>query len=301
MHSSQNEQDNRRYAVAAAVPMLSRPTSQEAYDFLRAAIEISERWKIPVLLRATTRVCHVYTLVRARPERDTPSASLVRFERPRDGSRPCPLRARRSAPEAFGNFGLERGLLPHRVVRAAIPWHHHSGISFMHAAKPGRRQRAQTRLLRIHCPFAPSPDLPQASNIGVVIEEGDPYLVEAIRRGHPRQRQGGNVSLRRIGRQPGAAHPSADTSPNRAAAGKPPQLCDACPYRIVFEALRRQELASWRDIGCYTLGSLKPFEAMTRASAWERSLGVGLGLRHVLPPDQACRVVSIIGDSTFHS
>src|SRR5512139_3632684 len=29
------------------------------------------------------------------------------------------------------------------------------------------------------------------------------------------------------------------------------------------------------------------------------SLGVGLGMRHVLPPDQARRVVSIIGDSTF--
>src|ERR1039457_4933100 len=54
--SSQNEQDNRRYAVAAAVPMLEPSDSQEAYDFTLAAIEISERWKIPVLLRVTTRI-----------------------------------------------------------------------------------------------------------------------------------------------------------------------------------------------------------------------------------------------------
>src|SRR5512146_3301144 len=66
MASSQNEQDNRRYAVAAGVPMLEPSDSQEAYDFMLAAIEISERWKIPVLLRVTTRVCHTQAPVRPR-------------------------------------------------------------------------------------------------------------------------------------------------------------------------------------------------------------------------------------------
>src|SRR5512141_1972269 len=51
MHSSQNEQDNRRYAVAAGLPMLEPSDSQEAYDFFFAAVEISERWKLPVLYR----------------------------------------------------------------------------------------------------------------------------------------------------------------------------------------------------------------------------------------------------------
>src|ERR1700693_5542501 len=63
MASSQNEQDNRRYAVAGGLPMLYPSDSQEAYDFLFAAVEISERWNIPVLLRVTTRVCHGYTVV----------------------------------------------------------------------------------------------------------------------------------------------------------------------------------------------------------------------------------------------
>jgi indolepyruvate ferredoxin oxidoreductase alpha subunit len=53
------------------------------------------------------------------------------------------------------------------------------------------------------------------------------------------------------------------------------------------------------DIGCYTLGALPPFEAMDSCVCMGASLGIGLGLRHVLPPDQACRVVSVIGDSTF--
>src|SRR5512136_1182886 len=66
MASSQNEQDNRRYAVAAGLPLLEPSDSQEAYDMVFAALEISERWKLPVILRPTTRVCHSFTVVESR-------------------------------------------------------------------------------------------------------------------------------------------------------------------------------------------------------------------------------------------
>ena len=58
MASSQNEQDSRRYAEAAAAPMFEPADSQEAYDLLQTAFEVSERWQIPVLFRLTTRVSH---------------------------------------------------------------------------------------------------------------------------------------------------------------------------------------------------------------------------------------------------
>jgi indolepyruvate ferredoxin oxidoreductase alpha subunit len=91
-----------------------------------------------------------------------------------------------------------------------------------------------------------------------------------------------------------------DTSPEPAPPpGKPPQLCDGCQYRLVFESLRQRDCIVAGDIGCYTLGVLKPFEAMDSCVCMGASLGVGLGLRHVLPPEQARRVVSVIGDSTF--
>jgi indolepyruvate ferredoxin oxidoreductase alpha subunit len=91
-----------------------------------------------------------------------------------------------------------------------------------------------------------------------------------------------------------------DTSPEPAPPpGKPPALCDACPYRIVFDVLHRHNCIVSGDIGCYTLGALKPFEAMDSCVCMGASIGVGLGLRHVLPADQARRVVSVIGDSTF--
>src|SRR5512134_824646 len=63
MSSSQNEQDNRRYAVAAGVPLLEPADSQEAYEHTFTALEMSQRWGIPVLLRLTTRVCHSKTIV----------------------------------------------------------------------------------------------------------------------------------------------------------------------------------------------------------------------------------------------
>jgi indolepyruvate ferredoxin oxidoreductase, alpha subunit len=68
---------------------------------------------------------------------------------------------------------------------------------------------------------------------------------------------------------------------------------------VVFEALKNLDCIVAGDIGCYTLGVLPPFEAMDSCVCMGASIGVGLGLRHVLPPEQARRVVSVIGDSTF--
>jgi len=67
----------------------------------------------------------------------------------------------------------------------------------------------------------------------------------------------------------------------------------------VFETLNKLDCIVTGDIGCYTLGVLPPFNAMDTCVCMGASLGVGLGLRHTLPPEQARRVVSVIGDSTF--
>ena len=71
MWSSQNEQDNRNYAKMAGVPMFEPSDSQEAYDYFFAAIEVSEKWGLPVMLRMTTRICHSKTVVTPRGERLT--------------------------------------------------------------------------------------------------------------------------------------------------------------------------------------------------------------------------------------
>jgi indolepyruvate ferredoxin oxidoreductase alpha subunit len=91
-----------------------------------------------------------------------------------------------------------------------------------------------------------------------------------------------------------------DVSPEPALpAGKPPELCPGCPHRNVFEVLRDLGCIVAGDIGCYTLGVLPPFSAMDTCICMGAAIGVGLGLRHSLPPEQARKVVSVIGDSTF--
>ncbi|MDX9973996.1 MAG: thiamine pyrophosphate-binding protein, partial [FCB group bacterium] len=78
MASSQNEQDSRRYAIAAGVPLLEPADSQQAYDATLRAVEISERWKSPVLLRLTTRVSHSKTIVSRRPCSAPPATGFTR-------------------------------------------------------------------------------------------------------------------------------------------------------------------------------------------------------------------------------
>ncbi|MEE0059906.1 MAG: indolepyruvate ferredoxin oxidoreductase subunit alpha, partial [Acutalibacteraceae bacterium] len=63
MHSSQNEQDSRHYAIASKIPMLEPADSQEAYDFAKSAFELSEKYDTPVFLRMCTRIAHSQSIV----------------------------------------------------------------------------------------------------------------------------------------------------------------------------------------------------------------------------------------------
>ncbi|MFZ0828338.1 MAG: thiamine pyrophosphate-dependent enzyme [Verrucomicrobiia bacterium] len=304
MASSQNEQDNRRYAVAAGVPMLEPSDSQEAYDFTLAAFEISERWKIPVILRVTTRVCHSYTVLHPRePNGAAKAPDFVRDIRGRvmipANARPAHQRLRQKLADIQdGGATLKfNRVVPGGKKLGIIT----SGISFMHA----REAAPDASVLKLGfthpLPLKQIAEFVQSVERCVVLEEGDPYLVDAIRaagitvEGKPEMYRFGELNVPRVRRilerdlSPEAVKPP----------GKPPQLCDACQYRLVFAALRQRNCIVAGDIGCYTLGVLPPFEAIDSCVCMGASLGVGLGLRHVLPREQARRVVSVIGDSTF--
>lgn len=304
MASSQNEQDNRRYAVASGVPMLEPSDSQEAYDFTLAAIEISERWRIPVLLRVTTRVCHSYTVVIPRGE--SGNGRQASFERDIKNrvmipayARPAHRRLRQKLSEMENwNESCELNrVTPGQKVLGIIT----SGISYMHA----REAAPDATVLKLGfthpLPMKQIEMFAKSVQRCVVVEEGDPYLVDAIRaaginvEGKAEMYRFGELDVQRVERIL-----NYDLSPETPKPpGKPPQLCDGCQYRIVFDSLRKRDCIVAGDIGCYTLGVLHPFEAIDSCVCMGASLGVGLGMRHVLPADQARRVVSVIGDSTF--
>jgi len=303
MASSQNEQDNRRFAVAAGVPMLEPADSQEAYDFTLLAIEISERWRIPVLLRMTTRVCHSATVVQTRDQLPPPAPTFVRdvpgrvmipaYARPAHHR----LRAKLAAIAAWNEGEGPNQIVDGKGDLGIIT----SGIAYQHV----REAAPRARVLKIGLSHPLPIEAMRRFAVGVdrclVVEEGDPYLYEAARTAglaveqKPDMYRFGELNVSRVGRIL-----AGDVSPEPALpAGKPPELCPGCPHRNVFEALRDLGCIVAGDIGCYTLGVLPPFSAMDTCVCMGAAIGVGLGLRHSLPPEQARKVVSVIGDSTF--
>jgi len=305
MASSQNEQDNRRYAQAAGVTMLEPSDSQEAYEFTLRAIEISERWQVPVLLRMTTRVCHSKTIVRRgtvaipspRPphfEHDFPSRVMIPAY-----ARPAHLRLRKtlSAIAAWNDKAGLNQLVPGSSSLGIIT----SGVAFQYV----REAAPEASVLKVGVTYPLPIERMRAFAASVkrclVIEEGDPYLVEAARsagiavEGKPEIFRFGELNSKRVRRIL-----DCDSSPEpRPVPGKPPALCPGCPHRSVYTALKNLDCIVAGDIGCYSLGVLPPFEAMDTLVCMGAAIGVGLGLRHSLPLEEAKRVVSVLGDSTF--
>ncbi len=305
MHSSQNEQDTRRYAEASGAPMLEPGDSQEAYDYTIKALELSARFQLPVILRMTTRVCHSKGRVRSRSERAQVPAP--RYERDIPGrvmipgyARPAHVRLRErlanlARSEAAAELITEEGQDTSLGIIA-------DGVAAAHAreAAPGARllKPGLTHPLPIEAMRAFAAKVERC----VVIEEGDPYLYTAARaadipvEGKPERFRFGELNAERVQR---ILSGDESPEPEPEAPGKPPRLCADCGHRQVFQTLARHDCIVAGDIGCYTLGVMPPFEAMDTCVCMGASVGVGLGLRHALPADQARRVVSVIGDSTF--
>lgn len=304
MHSSQNEQDSRRYAEMAGVPMLEPSDSQEAYDFTLLAIEISERWSTPVMVRLTTRICHSKSLVTPRKERL--KTHPAKYERNIPGRVMIPAYARlahvklREKLAAIAAWNEKEGpcTIIHGSSKVGIIA---TGVTFVHASEAA----PDASLLKIGMTY-PLPVQRMAAFAAEqeecwVIEEGDPVMLTALKaagvqiEGKQEMFRFGELTVDRVRRIL-----ARDTSPEpKPQPGKPPRLCPDCPHRVAFQLLAKHKCIVTGDIGCYTLGVLPPFEAMDTCACMGASIGIGLGLRHVLPREDACRVVSVIGDSTF--
>jgi indolepyruvate ferredoxin oxidoreductase alpha subunit len=310
MASSQNEQDSRRYAEAAAAPMFEPADSQEAYDLLRTAFEVSERWQIPVLFRLTTRVCHSKSPVTPRFALGATlpaAAASPEFVRNIAGrvmvpghAKPAHRRLRAKLAElqawneAEGPNRLERRSAALGVITSGISYHH------------VREAAPDASILKLGLSYPPPMKTLRdfAGSVGrcVVIEENDPWLATACRAAGLAVEakddaifRFGELNVDRVRRI--LAHDSSpEPLPPR---GKPPELCAGCPHRSSFEVLKELDCIVSGDIGCYTLAALPPIAAMDMMIDMGAAVGMGLGLRHVLPRAQAKRVVSVIGDSTF--
>lgn len=304
MASSQNEQDNRRYAVAASVMMLEPSDPQEAYDFLFEAYTLSETWKLPVLFRMTTRVCHSRGVVTPRdPSLPTASPHFIRdraayvmipgYARPAHRR----MRAKMAKIYAWNETSHLNQIFEGDKSLGIVT----SGVCFLHV----REAAPHASILKLGMTYPLPIELIRkfAASVDrcVVIEENDPYLADAMRaagiacESKAEQYRFNELNITRVRRILAGDTSEEPTLPR----GRPPQLCKGCPHRMAFSVMKKYDCKISGDIGCYTLSVLPPFETHDSCVCMGASIGVALGLRHVLPDDEARRVVSVIGDSTF--
>jgi len=311
MASSQNEQDSRRYAEASGAPMLEPSDSQEAYDMTFAAYEISERWQLPLLLRLTTRVCHSKSPVKPRfaigdkaappklpaPEfiRDIASRVMVPgFAKAAHRRLRTKLSGLQAWNEVEGPNPIERRSLALGIIT--------SGISYQHVREAAPDASILKLGLTHPLPFKTIREFAAGVRRCVVVEENDPWLATACRAAGLEIESKddaifrfGELNVDRV-RRILARDSRPEPVPPKA---RPPELCSGCPHRSSFEVLKELGCIVSGDIGCYTLAALPPLSAMDMMIDMGAAVGMGLGLRHVLPLEEARKVVSVIGDSTF--
>ena len=329
MHSSQNEQDNRHYAKLAKVPMLEPSDSQEAYELMSYAFEISERFNTPVLMRTTTRISHSKSVVKVNRRRVVP-VSKAGFQYDVERYVMLPVYAR-----------LRHPLMEERLVKLAaysetfplnqVQWGElylgvvTSGVAYQYA----REVFPKASFLKLSMTYP----LPQnlirhfAAQVDrvIVIEELDPFLQENIQAmgikvtGKEFIPRVGELNAGIIGEASASAGFLSKSLPRKgldlalALPKRPPLLCPGCPHTGIFfvlsgigqrskspkstnKAPKEPKLIITGDIGCYTLGAYPPLSAIDTCACMGASIGQALGMEKAGISD---KVVAVIGDSTF--
>ena len=305
MHSSQNEQDSRNYAAFARVPMLEPSDSAEALAFTREAFEISERFDIPVLVRSTVRVSHAKSLVELGERVDNPAPGAYVTDPAKWVMMPAMAKVRRVDLDRrvaeLTDFAEDTALnrVEYRDTGIGIVC---SGVCYEHV----REAMPEASVFKVGLGFPlPSRSLASfAARVGTlhVVEEADEYLARSLRQlglaptplALPR---GGEITPGAIRSAFGLPEPELREAEGSLPA-RPPLMCPGCPHRPVFHALRRTRAVVTGDIGCYTLGALKPLAAMDTCVDMGASIGMAHGVE-LMGGVEGRSVVAVIGDSTF--
>ncbi|MEW5826791.1 MAG: thiamine pyrophosphate-dependent enzyme [Candidatus Bipolaricaulota bacterium] len=316
MHSSQNEQDSRHYADFALVPCAEPSDAQEAYEIPRQAFALSERLRLPVLVRLTTRLAHGRSLVQLGtplPPTDLgPSSDRERFVL-------LPSNARKSYARLVAlQAELEAESEQHPLNRLDDRGDPSLGIIACGVAHSYLLEAADGETLHptLKIGFYPPPRLAIARLAArcrtlLLLEEGYPFLESRV--GGLLPRKDLEIRGRLTGHLPRTGELSADLvaaalgrretasrPPSSVPRPRPPALCPGCPHadtcRALSAALSDYPAARvFSDIGCYTLGALPPFSALDTCIVMGASITMARGASDAgVHP-----AVAVLGDSTF--
>ncbi|NPV26167.1 MAG: indolepyruvate ferredoxin oxidoreductase subunit alpha [Firmicutes bacterium] len=322
-HSSQNEQDTRKFAQFAKLPVLDPASPAEAKEMTKAAFELSEKLSLPVILRPTTRTCHVCQDVPVGER--IPRQTRVYFQKDPGWTIMPGLAARRhpwlnaqqeKAREFFNGSPFNQAIIRNRVGIIT------SGVSFNYVQEALDLLEQEASILKIGTPY-PLPDRVVLNFLGqvdrvLVVEEQEPVVEDQVIALAWKNKLGVTISGKHDCLVPREGEfdvdkvkdmlttffglaPSVATRPQLPPLPlRTPVLCAGCPHRASFYAFKQaaagQDAVFTGDIGCYTLGVIPPLNTVDTCLCMGASVTIATGLARVEP---ARKHVAFLGDSTF--
>ena len=307
MHSSQNEQDSRHYAVASKIPMLEPSDSREAKEFTKAAFELSERFDTPVLLRMCTRISHSQCAVELEDRKEAGLKEYVKNPQkfimsPANAIRRHPaVEERTAAVTAFAeSCEFNRVEMAENNSLGIIT----SGTCYEYVREVFGESVSVLKLGLVNpLPEKLINDFAKKVERVIVIEELDP-VIENHCKALGISVEGKNlfpivgefsqsIIAKTLG-MPEKPHLEKEALPVR-----PPVMCSGCPHRGLFYVLAKNKLTVLGDIGCYTLGSAAPLNAIDSVLCMGASVSGIHGFNKARGKDSENKTVCVIGDSTF--
>ncbi len=306
MHSSQNEQDSRHYAIAAKVPMLEPADSAESLFFAKTAFDLSEEFDTPVILRMCTRIAHSQSIVELG-EREEKTRIAYEKKAGKNIMMPANAKLRHPIVEertqkliAFAENcpfnkvemgGTEIGIITSGTCYQYVKEIFGSSISVLKlglvnplpvklitefAAKVDRLVVIEELdgIIETHC-----------KNLGLACEGKDLFTPL------------GEYSQKSIAKVFGLEEKTG-FAPASAIPVRPPVMCAGCPHRGLFYTLSKNKVTVMGDIGCYTLGAQKPLDALDAVLCMGASVSGLHGFNKALGNDEM-KTCAVIGDSTF--
>ncbi len=319
--SSQTEQDTRHFGRYARIPVFDPQTPEQAYQMAKDALACSEKWKRPVILRPTTRVCHSCASVAAEPPAAprgvrgfAKSEKWVIFPRLAYAAKKRLVAEEEALAAEFSRYAGNRLYGEGRLGIAM------GGVAAAYAREAG----FPARYLEIATPY-PFPEELALSFLREVdavlaLEELDPVIEDALTRLCGKHHLPVRILGKHTGHVPVAGELSVESvraamaaflgrEEHKAAASaplegklpvRPPVLCAGCPHRGSFyavkQAMKGQKAVFCGDIGCYTLGNAAPLNMVDTCLCMGAGVTIAQGIARM---EKDTTAFAFIGDSTF--
>ncbi|MGN0539148.1 MAG: indolepyruvate ferredoxin oxidoreductase subunit alpha [Candidatus Fimenecus sp.] len=307
MHSSQNEQDSRHYAIAAKVPMLEPSDSAEAKEYVKEAYKISEEYDTPVIIRMCTRIAHSQSSVELCEREEI---ALPAYEKNPQKYIMAPANAIRRHPfveertkklQALGETTTLNKVEKTSKEMGIIC----SGTCYQYVKEVFGDSVSVLKLGLVNpLPVEIIKDFAEYVDKLYVIEELDPIIETHLNTlgipcvGKEMFSLLGEFNQNTIRKAFGMDIPESKAT-DAVIPVRPPVMCAGCPHRGLFYILAKNKITALGDIGCYTLGSAAPLFALDSTLCMGASVSGIHGFNKAGGAESEKKTVCVIGDSTF--